>query len=283
VLTDAARATVIVPAHNESAVIERCLATLLAGALPGEFQVVVVSNGSRDATAALARSFPRHPVEVVELPAPSKIAALRAGLARARAGVRVVVDADVQLGTSALRELVSALAAADPHPRAGSPQLAVDTYASSRLVRAYFRTWTRLPYVRSGMIGSGVFAVNLAGASRLNTLPDILNDDEWVRRSFPPPERITTLATFTMTAPRTVRALISRNARAVIGNRELASHNPGDGNTLPDLIRAVRTHEITPSDALTYLAVVALSRTLAHWRLTTGRAHQWSTDHTSRT
>jgi glycosyltransferase involved in cell wall biosynthesis len=282
VLTDAARATVIVPAHNESAVIERCLATLLAGALPGEFQVVVVSNGSHDATAALARSFTSHPVEVVELPAPSKIAALRAGLARARAGVRVVVDADVLLSTSALRELVSALAAAEPNPRAGSPQLAVDTFASSPLVRAYYRTWTRLPYVRTGMIGSGVFAVNLAGASRLSTLPDILNDDEWVRRSFPPPERITTLATFTMTAPRTLRALISRNARAHLGNRELNSKNPGNGNTIDDLIKAVRSREVTPTDALTYLAVVALSRTLARWRLATGRTHQWSTDHTSR-
>lgn len=279
--TPTARATVIVPAHNESAVIERCLTTLLAGALPGEFQVVVVSNGSHDGTAALARSFTRHAVEVIELPVSSKIAALRAGLAHAHAGVRVVVDADVQLGTSALRELVSALAA-EPRPRAGSPQLAVDTFASSRLVRAYYRTWTRLPYVRTGMIGSGVFAVNASAAPRLATLPDILNDDEWVRRSFPPRERVTTLATFTMTAPRTLRALISRNARAHIGNRELDPQNPGNGNNLGDLRQAIQAREVTPTDALAYLTVVALSRTLAHWRLATGRAHQWSTDHTSR-
>jgi glycosyltransferase involved in cell wall biosynthesis len=275
-------ATVIVPAHNEEAVLVRCLSTLLAGAAPGEFAVIVVSNGSGDRTVARAREFARrHPVDVVDLPAPSKIAAVRAGFARAEAGVRVVVDADVLLDTDALRELVAALDS-EPRPRAGCPRLAVRTVESSALVRAYYRTWTRLPYVRSGMIGSGVFAVNPAGAARLGTFPDVLNDDEWVRRSFAPHERVITPDTFTMIAPRTLRALLARTARAVIGNRELDRDHPGGGNGLGDLVTSVRRREVTVPNALAYITVTALARGLAQWRLLTGTTRRWSTDRTSR-
>jgi glycosyltransferase involved in cell wall biosynthesis len=69
--------SVVVAAHNEAAVIDRCLASLVA---PG-VQVIVAANGCTDDTAAIARRTPG--VEVVELATPSKIAALNAGDARA--------------------------------------------------------------------------------------------------------------------------------------------------------------------------------------------------------
>jgi hypothetical protein len=205
-------------------------------------------------------------------------------MGRARGAVHVVVDADVLLATPALRELVAALDAAGPLPRAGCPRLVVAASGSSPLVRAYYRTWTRLPYVRTGMIGSGVFAVNRAGAERLGTLPDILNDDEWVRRSFAPDERIITPGSFTMIAARTLPAMLSRTARAIIGNRELDRHHPGgaSGNSLGDLVRAVRERQVGLPDGLAYVLVTVLARGLARWRLLTGTARRWSTDRTTR-
>jgi glycosyltransferase involved in cell wall biosynthesis len=281
------RATVIVPAHNEEAVLVRCLDVLLAAADAGEFDVVVVSNGSSDRTVALAREYARrsaHSVDVVDLPERSKIAALRAGTRLATAPVRVVVDADVSLDTGSLRELVERLRAAGSEPRAGCPRLVVDTTASSWPVRAYFRTWTALPYVRQGMVGSGVFAINQAGADRLGTFPDVLNDDEWVRRSFAPHERIITNGTFTMIAPRTVRALVRRTARTVVGNRELTRQDPvsANGNSPRALAEAVRQRRVGVPHAVTYLMIAVMARGLASWRTWSGHGGKWATDHTSR-
>jgi len=70
--------SLVVPAHNEAPVIGRLLRGLLAGAQPGELEVVVVPNGCTDDTAGVAASF-GDPVQVVPLTQPGKYAALRAG------------------------------------------------------------------------------------------------------------------------------------------------------------------------------------------------------------
>ena len=48
-------ASVVIPAHNEEAVLGRCLRVLLAGSTPGELDVVVVANACTDRTAEIAR------------------------------------------------------------------------------------------------------------------------------------------------------------------------------------------------------------------------------------
>ena len=49
--------SIIIPAHNESDVIRRCLESALAGVKSGELEVIVVCNGCLDNTAELARTF----------------------------------------------------------------------------------------------------------------------------------------------------------------------------------------------------------------------------------
>ena len=89
---------VVVPAHDEAAVIERCLAAMLAEAEPDEFEIVVVCNGCTDDTAARARrSAPK--ARVIELSEASKAMALRAGDAAASVFPRCYVDADVVVST----------------------------------------------------------------------------------------------------------------------------------------------------------------------------------------
>lgn len=319
----ATHASVIVPAHNEETVLPRGLAAMLGSAAPGEFEVLVVSNGCSDRTAERAREFCRqsgYPVAVLELAEASKVAALRAGARRATGAVRVYVDADVVLATEALRALVEALLAAGDRPVVGCPAMRVDTTGCSPLVRAYYRAWTELPYVRAGLVGSGVFGLTAAGSQRLGEFPAVLNDDGWVRRAFAPGERLTTPGSFTVRAPRTLAALVRRRARIAIGNRDLvrmpdarmpgarmpgartsgdhpssagptgtraagtAPPRPGaDGNGLPDLARAVRERRLGWPEVAAYLLVTALARGLATWRRLLGSRDAWSTDRTSRT
>src|SRR5206468_9477454 len=84
--------SVVIPAHNEAAVIGRLLTAILADAGPDEFEIVVVPNGCTDDTAAVASSFG---VRVVETEVASKVAALRLGDASVKSFPRIYVDADV--------------------------------------------------------------------------------------------------------------------------------------------------------------------------------------------
>ena len=68
--------SVVIPAHNEEAVLGRCLSTLLADADEDEFDVVVVPNACTDNTAAVARQYG---VRVIETPYGGKAHALRLG------------------------------------------------------------------------------------------------------------------------------------------------------------------------------------------------------------
>lgn len=276
--------TVIVPAHNEASVIGRCLDRLLAGLPPETAEVLVVANGTTDATLPVAvAAGARHGVDVrtVDLPAPSKIEAVREGLRRA-AGDVVVLDADIELSATGLRALAAALDRTDPVIAA--PTLRVDASRSSWPVRRYYRAWTALPYVTASMVGSGVFALNAAARDLLGDLPDVTNDDGWVRRSFTPAQRVVVGETFTAHAARTVGALVARRARIVNGNRALDASLGGKdtgGNGVGDLVRQVRARRVGPVDALVFLGVTAAARLTAARR----RARHetgWYADTTSR-
>jgi glycosyltransferase involved in cell wall biosynthesis len=277
-------ATVVVPAHNEAAVIGRCLRILLSDARPGELDVVVVSNGSSDGTGDRARSTGEQlglRVIVLELPAPGKVAALRTGLAQVRHWPVIVLDADCELPTATARALAAALNV--DVPAVASAHMTVDTEESAPLVRGFYRTWTSLRYVRDGMVGSGVFALNEAGYSRLGAVPDVTNDDGWVRRSFAPAERLVVAEPFVAHAARTTRALVSRRARIVNGNRELdvdLGADPGR-NSAGGLATSVRQGRVRPADAVAFLLVAAATRWVAATRRLRGD-RRWGTDTTSR-
>lgn len=287
----AAARNVIIPASNEQAVIGRCLDALLDGSRPGEFSVLVVVNGSSDATVAVARTAglkplangrPAAAVRVEELPEASKVAAWRRGRAALPPGPTIFLDADVILPAPDARALFDAVSAAVP--RVASPALVVDTTRSSGLVRHYFAAWSSLPYARRHLLGSGVFAVSEAGLQRLGPFPDVLNDDGWVRRHFSPEERLEGVGTFTAVAPRTTAALIRRRARVALGNRELAARmgRDADGNGIGDLVVAVRAGQVRLASAAAFVLVTAAVRLLAGWRRLSGTARTWSPDLTSR-
>ena len=106
-----ARVTVLVPAHDEERGLEGTLRALAASGHPG-LEVVVVDDGSTDATAAIAS---RLAVElpglrVVRQPANlGKARALCEGARVARGEVVVTVDADTRVEPGAIGRLVAAM------------------------------------------------------------------------------------------------------------------------------------------------------------------------------
>jgi glycosyltransferase involved in cell wall biosynthesis len=179
--------SVIIPAHNESSVIDRCLASLFDGVdSPASVDVVVVANGCTDDTAQRARRWTG--VRVVEAGAIGKAGALNLGDHHALAPLRAFVDADAVLAPGTLDAAVAALAVADA--RAASPLIVPATDGPSALVRAYARVWSSWPKWQQGQIGAGFYAVNAAGRARFTEFPNLFADDLFVESIFAPDERI---------------------------------------------------------------------------------------------
>ena len=96
--------TVIIPAYNEEAYIEKKVENILGNDYPVDrLRILVVDNGSTDKTLEIVKTLP---VEIFQAPR-GKISALNKGLQEAETECIVVTDADVSLEQGALRSAVS--------------------------------------------------------------------------------------------------------------------------------------------------------------------------------
>jgi glycosyltransferase involved in cell wall biosynthesis len=275
----AALASVVIPARNEEAVIGRTLGELTAQASPGELEIVVVCNGCRDRTAAVAR---RHPgVTVVEVTEGGKVAALRAGDRRASAWPRIYLDADVVLSTAAARALAAALRRDEP--AVAGLRAEVDLTGASRGVRWFYDFRQQLPVFRGGVIGAGVYALNAPGRARFTGWPEVLGDDLFVLRLFEPDERVLVESHRTIvTAPGSLGEVVRRGVRVQQGNRQLDRSAPLTLEPRPPAglgaaLREVGPHPARWVGAATFGAVTAVTRLEARrsahggdWRTTDG-------------
>lgn len=268
--------SVIIPAHDEEAVIGRCLGTLLEGAEPGELEIVVVCNGCRDGTAAAARAAAPE-ATVVELPQPSKAAALNEGDRWASAFPRVYLDADVEVSVVDLRRVAEALAQPGVLCAAPLPHFALR--GRPWVVRKFYEAWERLPYLTQNMVGSGFYALSKEGRVRFDGFPDVTGDDHFVLQHFEPGERRAVAgASFVIHPPHSVRGLLAVRARVYRGNRELE-----DAGTPAPLQRRrgaivglVRPGSVVPA------AVYVLVNTIATFR-SRWRPERWERDDSTRT
>jgi len=279
-----ALASVVVPAHNEQAVLGRLLACLLAGAEPGELEVVVVANGCTDGTAEVARSHGPD-VRVFETAIPSKGAALRLGDEHALTFPRLYVDADVELETGDVRRLCTAFD--EPGVLAAAPDRRLDLAGRSRAVRWYHEIWARLPEVRQGLFGRGVLAVTEEGYERIAALPPVMADDLAISLAFAREERaVVADAGVVVRPPRTWPDLIRRRIRVETGTSQLEHDNVVPGATartgVRDLLGIVRAEpRLVPALAV-FLATAMIARLGAHRAKRSGDFSTWLRDDSSR-
>ncbi|MBV1858328.1 MAG: glycosyltransferase [Nannocystaceae bacterium] len=274
----------IVPAHNEAAVLERCLQTMLGDYVDGEFEVVVVANGCTDQTAEIARSFGA-PVRVIETPVPSKSKALNLGDDEAQGFPRMYVDADVDVRTDALRAVAAALTGPSAYVVA-APRAEFSVEGCTRTVRSFVRVWSSLPYFTEGVVGAGFYAFSEAGRGRFGRFPELIADDEFARRVARPHERGRVEGeSFTIRPPATVRSLLHVMVRVRAGLKELEREFPASRkNRGTGKRRTLRTIAKRPSlwpHAPIYLAIMFAASVRASRKLRTNR-DTWERDETSR-
>ncbi|MBI4017604.1 MAG: glycosyltransferase [Candidatus Aenigmarchaeota archaeon] len=101
--------SIIVPAYNEDATIEKTVRSLLALDYPkNKLEIMVVNDGSKDRTSALAHAMAREHknVRVMDKPNGGKASALNAGIARARGTLVGCMDADSTAERDALKRML---------------------------------------------------------------------------------------------------------------------------------------------------------------------------------
>ncbi|HEY2672514.1 MAG TPA: glycosyltransferase family 2 protein [Rugosimonospora sp.] len=276
--------SVVIPAHNESAVIGRLLTGLLADAHPNEFDIVVVANGCTDHTAEVAAGF-GDAVNVLSSPVPSKHAALRLGDAKAAGFPRLYVDADVELSTDGARALADALN--EPGVLAVAPRREMVLDRRPFAVRWYYEFWQDLPVVREGLFGRGVIGVNAAGKERLGTVPDVMGDDLAASVAFEPAQRrIVTGATVRVHAPRTSMDLVRRRTRSVTSTEQLAQRTSAVDSartTRADLLGVVRRRPAMALRLPVFLGFTLMARRQAERRVAAADFTTWDRDESSRT
>lgn len=275
--------SVVIAAHDEAAVLGRCLDALLAGATPGEFDITVVANGCRDRTAQVAAARPW--VRVVELADAGKAGALNAGDAVAVGFPRVYLDADILLTADGLRAIASAVG--DGGALAAVPRRLLDLAHRPLLVRAFYTINARLPAYRDGLFGRGVIALSAPARARFNRFPDMVADDLFLDALFTAQEkREVSLVPARVATPRRTRDLFRRLVRVRAGN---AAMRAAAGRTAPSGVRpARRAAWLRVVAARPWLAPAAagyVGLTLAAAfaaRMDRGKAQDWRRDGSTR-
>ena len=116
--------SVLMPVRNGAPWIQRKLENLLDLDYPPELlEIIVVSDGSTDGTADIARSCAGSRIKLLELPPGGKAVALTAALAEARGDILFFTDVRQRLEPDSLRELVSCFA--DPEVGVVSGELVI--------------------------------------------------------------------------------------------------------------------------------------------------------------
>ena len=264
-------ASIIIPAHNEGAVIDRTLARLDPLVAAGTAEVIVVPNGCSDDTAERARAHAG--VRVVELAEGSKAAALNAGDAHATRWPRLYLDADIEAPPEALAQAVRALAGDGIY--AARPAFRWDLQGAGPLVRAYYRARWRMPSMTGAMWGAGVYGLSETGHRILGAFPRVIGDDLLVESTFPPGRKyIASGPAVVVRMPLTLNDLIGVLARSRRGAAEQSLDSAQV--SLGELFRTV-TGPASAVDALCFALVAMIARLRAR-HVTRG----WERDRSTR-
>jgi glycosyltransferase involved in cell wall biosynthesis len=219
--------TVIIPACNEENYIGACLNALAAqeGLPEGHgIEVIVAANACRDATVQIAQAAEAglrargFRTQVLDITEPGKMNALNVAEAASTYPDRAYLDADVILSPPFLAEMAGVLTRTDPVYVGGTVRI---PRPASWVSRAYARVWLGLPFVRCGVSGIGLYAMNAAGRARWGTFPKVYSDDRFVRLHFAPNERVKLSATYDWPLPEGFANMVKVRRRWCQGSDEL--------------------------------------------------------------
>ncbi|MBV5338812.1 MAG: glycosyltransferase [Deltaproteobacteria bacterium] len=276
--------SIIIPAHNEEKVIAAALKPLAEAASNGLLEIIVVCNGCTDKTVEVVTSFGAA-VKCIETPIPSKTNALNLGDTAAHFFPRFYQDADVVLSLDSICQIAQVLRSGKF--LAASPTMQMDLRNSSWAVHSYYEVWQQLPYIKEGMIGTGVYALSQEGRKRFDSFPLIIADDGYIRALFIRHERTSVESCFSLVrAPANLNSLLKIKTRSRLGSYELKKKFPEllkneEKNYHNALFKLLKKIQLWPK-VLIYLYVNLKSRLQANKHARIQGYTGWDRDESSR-
>ncbi|MFL6527964.1 MAG: glycosyltransferase, partial [Chthoniobacterales bacterium] len=177
--------SVVIAAFNEAKVIAQTLESVLASDYDGDIEVVVINDGSTDATAAeverIAALDPR--VRLLQQENHGKARALQRGLAAMRSEIAVFIDADTHCQRDTLRKLVQPFAeesvgAVSGHAKVGNLRTfiarcqSLEYTCGFNLDRRAYSKWNCITVVPGAISAVRQTALDQAGGLSLDTLAE---------------------------------------------------------------------------------------------------------------
>lgn len=282
--------SVIIPAHNEEAVIARCISGLLENAPEDHnLDIIIAANGCSDRTVEIAQSFAPS-VRVLDLHKGSKTAAINAANDIALHFPRIYLDADVECSYATIAALAKGLV--EPGIMVAAPAIKLDLSRLDPLARAYYRAWLRQPYAKAGKGGAGCYGLSRAAHEIVGRFPPIIADDLWIHTRFPDTQKrhisydVYGQEVFTIVhPPRTLREQVNVETRRYIGNQDLKADYPspylsdtvGEGG-----LKAAFASGASAFDLAIFLGVKLAARVNARHRRARGQGKLWTRDLSSR-
>jgi len=275
--------SVVIAAHNEGAVIEATLRSVLANKLDRALQVIVVANGCSDDTAEKARKF-GEAVEVIETPVGNKINAINLGDRAAKYFPRAFLDADCQLSEDLLQRVADAFE--DEGVRIVAPGAKYVYEGHNPFLAGYYHLWRSLPYVKRNTMARGFYAIDQRLRERYVEFPSLIADDKFIRNLTKPAERRVAKDCFTTVyMPANFGDLLKVKTRWTFGNLELAERRPdlnvNDRGEHDGAMKFVATRPWLWVNVPTFLFVWWYARRAARKKLAEKRAG-WERDESTR-
>lgn len=274
-------ASIIVPAHNEAAVIRRCLDSLITQ--KGVDRLIVACNGCSDNTVDIvAQYYPQ--VTCLNIKKPSKTNALNEAEKYISTYPIFYLDADTVLQAGAIDKIVQKLQE-NPQLQLVAPSPNIDTSKSSWLVKQYYKIWLKLPYIKAGVIATCSFIVTEQGRKRFDHFPDIINDDRFIHCQFKESEISNISDTeIYIQAPRTLYSLIKIKSRARLGNMQLKMlglcPEPKDKKYTSSMASKIFSRQFIP--AIVYYTIAIIIRIRSWLQLKRIDNYKWEKDLSSR-
>lgn len=186
--------TILVAAYNEAAAIHDTLASLAGQTYPGLYEILILNDGSTDATAAIARraaedlNFPTNAtVRVIDYATNAgKAAVLNRGLKAASHDLIVTIDGDSWVRNDGLAQIVERLLADPPNTRAIAGAVMVRNSRENFLTRAqewdYFHGIAAVKRMQSmyhgALVAQGAFSLYRRDAlEEAGGWPDCVGED----------------------------------------------------------------------------------------------------------
>jgi glycosyltransferase involved in cell wall biosynthesis len=223
--------SIIIPAYNEETLIVKTLTLLLEDNHLNAIELVVICNACKDNTYAETRSFIEKnsvllqqrniDLFVLEVDKASKTNALNIGVNKSQNSIKVLMDADIQISGKDLNTLVAELQ--DNQLKAISPKINFSFEKSNFFVRQYYRV-ASLSFYNTNKRLSNVIALSESGVKQIFPLPEIIADDEYIRRQFLPAEvAVSKQCTLVFTCAKNLKNLLQVLTRVERGNVQLNS------------------------------------------------------------